>query len=45
MKKSRKSKIDHGFYEEKNEFGGTKSESLCFKGDTPTMLGPYNAIK
>ncbi len=41
-KKKRKSKIDHRFYEEKGEFEGHRSESLCFKWGTPTLLGPKN---
>jgi hypothetical protein len=34
------SKIGHRFYEKNGEIGGPRSESLCFKKGTPTMLGP-----
>ncbi len=32
----------HGKSEETCEFGSSKSESLCFKGGTLIMLGPYS---
>jgi hypothetical protein len=37
-----KSKIIHRFYEKKGEFGGCRSESLCFKWGTLTVLRPKN---
>jgi hypothetical protein len=43
MRKRGKSKIGHKLYEEKNEFGGPGSESLCFKWGTPTILGPKSS--
>jgi hypothetical protein len=43
--KKRISKIgQYRFYEEKGEFGGPTNESLCFKHDTPIVLGP-NSLK
>ncbi len=39
-KKRGEFKIGHRFYEKNGEFGGPRSESLCFKKGTPTMLGP-----
>ncbi len=40
MRKKGKSKIGHRKNEEKGEFDSPKSESLCFKGGIPIMLGP-----
>ncbi len=40
-----KFKTYNRLYEEKGEFGGPKSESLCFKRGTPTILGPICSIK
>jgi hypothetical protein len=37
-----KFKIGHRFYEEKGELGSHRSESLCLKWGTPTVLGPKN---
>ncbi len=42
QEKKGKSKIIHRFYEKKGEFGGCRSESLCFKWGTWTILGPKN---
>ncbi len=39
-----KCKIGHGKSEEKSEFVSPRSESLCFKGGTPIMLGPHYGI-
>ncbi len=38
-------KKSHRFYEEKDEFGGPKNESLCFKWDTSTILRPKIKIQ
>jgi hypothetical protein len=40
MKKKVKCKTNYGKCEEKGEFESPRSESLCFKGGTPIMLGP-----
>jgi hypothetical protein len=40
MRKKGKSKIGYRKNEEKDEFDSPKSESLCFKGGAPIMLGP-----
>ncbi len=45
MKKKRDSKRGHRFYEEKDEFGGLKNESCCFKWDTPTIPRPKFKIQ
>jgi len=37
-----KCKTCHGKSEEKGKFGSPRSESLCFKGGAPIMLGPRN---
>ncbi len=39
-----KCKTCHGKSEEKGEFGSPRSESLCFKGGTPIVLGPFYGI-
>jgi hypothetical protein len=39
-----KCKTCHGKSEEKGEFGSPRSESLCFKGDTLIVLGPFYGI-
>ncbi len=41
MKRKVKCKIGHEKSEEKGEFGNLRSESLCFKGGTPSMLECY----
>ncbi len=43
MRKRGKSKRGHKVYEEKGEFGGLRSESLCFKWGTLTILGPKSS--
>ncbi len=35
----------HRLYEKKDELGGPKNESLCFKWDTPTIFRPKIKIQ
>ncbi len=44
MRKKGKFKTYHKKNEEKSEFESLRSESLCFKGGTPIMLGPSTFI-